>query len=334
MPNEYSNFTTPDDPNAITDHRTDVNGNPIIAGKDQNYHPEDSRGFSFNDPGGGQYNAGNGPGKNNDPLAYGGYDSTWEIGPDGVPKQNYGMSGANAAVGRYQGKAEGSQGRAAVQNDYGVANQYGQKNVEARARQTDAMAMQRNQALNGNAQSQHLGQKMLRQGADTQVAAALSSSNDPLAQSSALNTQRGGVASYMQKGNSALAAQKADDMAAGRVGYMNTATGVRSGDAALQNQYQSQAINQSHNEMAQRGANDSRERGYENLAFGVNSQQQAGDIKDAQINNGVYTNNSALNAVDAQRNGQNQAWAIGQVADAYGNATKPDPNKPDPQENA
>jgi hypothetical protein len=263
--------------------------------------------------------AGQGPGQNKDPYAWGGYGSTNQIDPvTGQSVANHGMSGATADQDRYRRMAEEAAKRGTYQNDYGQADKWAKFGEGSRQNEQNAIDLSRGVATNGDQISQALGRRTLAQGANAQVAGARSARGGSLAAGSALMTQQRGQAGYMQRGGQALAAQRADDMARGRGEYMAATTGMRAGDVEAQRLNQQQALAQGENELARRGGNDTLENGLEDLRFGVLSAEQKAGLKRAQTGAGIYTNQLDVERMANERNAKN----IGSALDAGGTLSK------------
>ncbi len=314
----YGPVRDPNDPQYASNFTQQDDSTPRYASPD---------GAGFAQQGGDGQIPGQGPGKNRDQMAWGGYDGTTEIGPDGKAVTNYGKSGQAADVNRYGQLAFGTIGRGAYQNDYGAANAFAGAGAEAREGQRDALSMSRDVATNGDQIAQQLGQRTLAQGADAQAAGALSVSNDPLAQAGALQQQRGGAASYMQRGNNALTAQRADDMAAGRAAYLSGSSAMRAGDMTAQGLNQRQGIAQGENELDQRGRNDRLEQGYEGLRYGVNEAAQQASIARAQQAAGTYKNDLNVSATNDEQNRNRLGTAVHAVSSTASTATKKKPEE-------
>lgn len=233
------------------------------------------------------------PGKVRDPRAWGGYGATLEYDENGNLVANMGANGRQADVDRYRGMAEAAANRGAYQNNYAAANVLSDAGARARGYQGDAMGLYRDAAMGINSQSQRLGNQMMMQGAQAQQAAALSTRGGSLAQAAALRAQQGGEAAYMQQGRNQLDALLAQEMAAGRSGYMDAATQQRSGDYTSQGMNQQQAIAQMQNELQQRQRNQAAQMGYEGMAQAVNKAALEGGIQNSQIDAGIYTNQKA-----------------------------------------
>lgn len=232
-------------------------------------------------------------GRVRDPRYWGGYGASVEYDQNGNLVANMGASGRQADVDRYRGMAEAAASRDAYQNNYAAANVLNAAGARARGYQGDAMGLYRNQALGLNSQSQALGRQMLAQGLSAQRAAAMSQRGGGLAQMAAMRAQQAGQGAYMQQGRNALAAQLANEMAAGRAAYMGAATQQREGDYASQGLNQQQAIAQMQNELAQRERNQAAQMGYESLAQGVNKAALEGGLQNMEIDAGIYTNQKA-----------------------------------------
>lgn len=268
--------------------------------------------------------------------SYGGYTGTMVMGPDGKLVLDSSMSGRAEDVDRFRGLGAAAAGREAYKNDYTQANEDAARAGEIRTRQDEASGMARDVAMNGDAQSQMLGRNMLAAGANAQKAVAVSARGGSLAQAAALRTQQNGQGAFMQQGNNALAAQKADDMAAGRDQYMKNTTATRAGDATAANLHTSQATEQMKNELFQRGLNQSGQMGYEEMGFNVNKADQDAALKRKEIQAGI----DAAAALRAQKladkdlaNAAAGASALGSGLSTIAGAMpgeEPEKKKPDP----
>ncbi len=253
-------------------------------------------------------------GKVRDPRYWGGYGARVEFDENGNLVSDMSRNGRQEDVDRYRGMADAAANREAYQNQYGAANVLSQAGAQARAGQGDAMGLYRNAALGQNSQAQALGQQMLTQGMQAQQAGALSARGGSLAQMAALRAQQGGQGAFMQRGNTALQAQLANEMAAGRAGYMGAATAQRAGDYESQGLNQQQAIAQMQNELQQRQRNQAAQLGYEGMAQGVNKAALAGGLQNMEIDAGIYTNQKAYD----ERQKDSDLRTAGAVAGAAG----------------
>lgn len=219
--------------------------------------------------------------------SWGGYSGTMVMGPDGKLHLDGSLSGRAADVKRMRGLGATAASQAAYKNDYTQANGEAAQALEARNVQGVAAGLARDTALNGDAQSQQLGRNMLAAGAQSQQAAAMSARGGALARAAASRQQQGGQAAYMQRGNAALEAQRADDMAAGRSQYMGATAAMRAGDASAQALHQDQATKQLGNELDQRGLSQSGTMGYEEMAFNVNKAALDATLKNGEMKEGI-----------------------------------------------
>lgn len=233
--------------------------------------------------------------------SWGGYSGTMVRGPDGKLVLDAGMSGRQADVDRMRGLGAAAASRQAYQNDYTQANQDALMGAQMRQEQGQAIGYARDAAMGLNSQSQALGRNMLNQGAQTQQAAALSARGGGLAQMAAMRQQQGGQAAYMQQGNTALQAQLADEMAAGRAQYQQAATQQRGQDVTAQGLNQQQAISQMQNEIGQRELNQAGQMGYEGMAQNINKSAQNAALANTEMKVGVDAAASARNQRQADR---------------------------------
>lgn len=243
--------------------------------------------------------------------SWGGYSGTMVRGPDGKLVLDGSLNGRAADVSRFRGLGAQAAGRGAYQNDYGQANDDAAMGGQVRADQARAAGLARETALRGDAQSQTLGRNMLQAGAQSQQAAAMSTRGGSLAQASALRRQQGGQAAFMQRGNMALEAQRADDMAAGRKQYMDATSAMRAGDATAQGLHQKQAVNQMGNEIDQRGLNQIGSMGYEEMAQNVNKAALDAKLKNDEIAAGIDAAAGLRSSRLADRDLQTNAAYVG-----------------------
>lgn len=240
-------------------------------------------------------------GKVQDETSWGGYGTTVHRDENGnfysVPME----SGRQEDVNRYQGMAAAAAARDAYQNNYGMANGYNDAANRMGAYQGDAAALYRQQALGQGSQAQALGQGMLRQGIAAQQAAAMSTRGGSLAQMAAMRQQAQGAGAFMQAGGAQLDALRAQEMAAGRLGYMNATGAQRAGDLTSQGQNQQQSLAQMQNELYQRELNQKAQQGYEGMAFDVNRQAQNANLTNQEIDSGVANTIAGINAADKAR---------------------------------
>ena len=232
-------------------------------------------------------------GRVRDPESWGGYGATIGVDANGNPYADVGASGRQGDVDRYRGMAEAAANRGAYQNNYAAANVLSGAGARARGMQGDAMGLYRDAAMGVNSQAQALGQQMMTQGLQAQQAGAMSTRGGSLAQMAAMRQQQMGQGAFMQRGQAQLDALRAQEMAAGRAGYMGAATTQRSGDYASQALNQEQSLAQMQNELQQRQRNQQAQLGYEGMAQGVNKAALAGGLQGMEIDAGVYTNQKA-----------------------------------------
>lgn len=221
------------------------------------------------------------------------------------------LNGANADIGRMQGLGAAAANRSAYVNNYAQANQDAEYGRQDRKQQGMAANLSRDVALNGDAQSQALGQRMLQQGVQTQQAAALSARGGALAQAAAMRQQQNGQGAFMQQGQNSLAAQRADDMAAGRSQYMQDLTQMRQQDAQVQGLHQSQAIHQAGNEIDQRDLNQQGQMGYEQMGQNVSKAAGSAQLGGYEIDAGIDAAAAARANASANRNQQTTGALMG-----------------------
>lgn len=255
----------------------------------------------------GRVRGGDAMGGHNTGDAWGGYAGTVVVGPDGKPRYDESLSGRQADVDRFRAFGEKAAAQPAYQLNYGNANQDAAMGQSDRLRQQGATDLARDAALGHNSAAQAMGQFNLRQGGQMQQAGAMSTRGGPLAAASALQNQQGQQGAYMQRGNAALRANAADEMAAGRSQYADMAAVTRAGDAAAQRQNANQAINQGGMENAQRDLAQQGQMGFEGMAGGVNLAAQNAALGAKETAQGI---DISSNARDAANKARDQALAV------------------------
>lgn len=349
MPTEYSNFTAPDPggggamrPSGTGDNGetwdpvskrwvprnqmpaqynpaggtnpVDANGNPLWSNTVTGGAGNDPHTMGGEPATAGRVEANTSDKGYNTGGSWGGYSGTMVYGPDGQLHYDGSLSGRQADVDRMRGLGEAAANRAAYQNDYTQANQDALMGAEMRQQQGQAIGYARDAAMGVNSQSQALGRNMLQQGAQTQQAAALSARGGGLAQMAAMRQQQGGQAAYMQQGNTALQAQLADEMAAGRAQYQQAATQQRGQDATAQGLNQAQAVNQMGNELGQRELNQQGQMGYEGMAQNVNKMAQDAALRARETQVGM----DAAAGARASRQADRDLQTVGAAASSAG----------------
>lgn len=181
--------------------------------------------------------------------------------------------------------------RAAYQNDYTQSN-------EARGRMSGALDMTQAAAM-GNAPSRAeiLGQQMVGNSLDAQLAGAASARGGPMAQAAAARQAAAGAATMQQRGAADIAALRADEMARARNELMQ-------GSAAMRGQDLQAAGMQAENERFQRGLNQQGQLSWEGLA-------QDTDKTQALIDMQTYLDDSANERADKELSERHWATQAG-----------------------
>lgn len=314
---DSSNFTTPDAGGSTWDpvaQRWVPSDGSLDSNANANPNGSDPRVMGGGAPTAGRVAASSADRGSNTGSAWGGYTGTMVRGPDGNVYYDQGQSGRQADVDRLRGLGETAANRQAYQNDYGQANSDAAMGAQSRGNQDYGAALARESALGINSQSQQLGQRMLAQGAQTQQAAAMSARGGSLAQMAASRQQQAGQGSYLQQGNTALRANLADEMAAGRSQYQQATTQMRQQDAQAQSLNQQQAISQMNNEVGQRELNQQGQMGYEGMAQNVNKAAQNAALQSQELQVGI----DAAASARAQRQADRDLATAGAVAGTAG----------------
>lgn len=193
-------------------------------------------------------------------------------------------SGAAQDVNRYRGMGEAAANRQAYQNNWGNANAYARQAQGARGAQGMALALQA-QAAMGQAPSaaQALGQNMLDQSLQAQMAGAASARGGSLAQAAAMRNAAQGAGAMQMQGMNQMSALRAQEMAQARGDFMQGASGMRGHDFQAQGLAQQQNAMDMQSELTQRGLNQQAQMGYEQMGYNVNAAQQAGALQKAQM---------------------------------------------------
>ncbi len=246
--------------------------------------------------------------------SYGGYNGTWVTNPDGTRTFDTTQSGRAASVGRARGLGAAAANRGAYQNDYGLAEINAAQGQDDRARQAGAAQLAHNVAINGNAATAALGQRMIQGGVQAQQAAAMSTRGGPLAAAAAMRQQQNGQGAFVQQANTNLQAQRADDMATGRDMYSSTMGDIRAGDAEAQRLHQQQAIHQMGNEIDQRQLGQQGQMGYEEMGQNINKSAQDAALRNEEMGAGI----DAAASLRGQRQADRDLAHIGEGVQAGG----------------
>jgi hypothetical protein len=154
----------------------------------------------------------------------------------------------------------------------------------ARDSQNDAMGLAQAAAY-GNAPSaaQSLGQNMLDQSLQAQMAGAASARGGALAQAAAARgaAQQSGV--MQMQGANQLAAMRAQEMAQARGDYSQMAGQMRGQDFQAQGLAQQKVASQTQNEQFQRSLNQQAQMGYEGMSQGVYGSQLGANMATKQM---------------------------------------------------
>lgn len=267
--------------------------------------------------------------------AWGGYVGTMVRNPDGTVTMDGSQNGTTADINRFQGLGHMAAMTPAYQIDYGQANQDAAMGADARQGQQYAIDGARSAANGDPSVARNLGWDMLRQGAQTQQAAAASTRGGSLAEAAAMHQQQGGQAAYMQQGNNAMGALRADEMATGRQQYAQMAGAQRAGDATAQGLHQQQAIGQMGQELGQRQLNQTGQMGYEGMAQNVDKASQDAALKQHEMDSGIDAAASMRATNSANRDQQQNAALIASggtiaagVSKQFADPAQNDPNHP------
>jgi hypothetical protein len=268
-------------------------------------------------------------GKSTSGGAWGGYMGTNVRNPDGTISLDTSLNGTTADVNRMQGLATVAAHNQAFQNDNTQTNTDLSLGSDDRRSQAGAASLARGMAQNGNAQTNALGQNMLQQGLQSQQALAASTRGGSLAQAAAMHGAQNGAGAFMQQGNAALAAQRANDMATGRNMYMDQTTAMRAGDATAQGINQNKAISQMNNELGQRQLNQAGQVGYEQMGQNVDNASQNAALSLHEQDVGIDATASLRAQKQADRDQQSLGAAAG-TAGAFAASIGKSDNAPSP----
>jgi len=213
--------------------------------------------------------------------------------------------GANEAASRYRGLAEGAQGRAGEQANYGDANQDRALGMQARTGQA-GMASLMDQRARGLVPSiaQMQADRQMQQAAAAQSSAAASARGAgglALAQQNAANntaTMQSAISNQAQ-------INAAQERAAAEQAAFGAYSGMRGGDLASQQQAAQQAQYQAQINAQQRAQNDAFTLGMTGYETGVrNAQLNAGMQQQGMLSGqhmGAQTTNAGINQQNANR---------------------------------
>lgn len=221
-------------------------------------------------------------------------------------------NGATRDINRYRGMGQQAAQRGAYQIDYSSAAADRQRAEAARYDQQDAMGMAR-AAAQGTAPSRAelLGQRMVGDSLDAQMAAAASARGGPLAQAGAMNAAAAQAAQQQQRGVNDIAALRADEMARAREAYAGQAAGIRQQDYAGAQQAAQMAQAQAQSEWQQRQMNQQAQMGYEQMGNDVNRAQQQGALERYRIDADVAERTNQRNYERQQKSDDRWFSAIG-----------------------
>jgi hypothetical protein len=256
----------------------------------------------------------NSPGKVRDNSEFGGYRGVRR--PDGTI--DYSQSGRGDEERYYQGLGNAYANRGAYQANFDPANQDRSRAQQARGMQGDAANIYRQAALGYQTPDQALGAQMLQTSQLQQQGAAVSGEGNGIARAAMLRNQQNAQGAYDLRGTQALQAQRADDMARAREGYMQALTQQRSDDLAGQQLAAQQAQYQGQSEQAQRQLNDQGQQWGEQQGFNVNAASQQGALERQGLNTTRYAQDIAQQQQDANRDSKWGAAAVSAVSTGVG----------------
>ena len=216
------------------------------------------------------------------------------------------------AVDRYRGMADQYGDRDAYQLNFGQANLMDRAMGEKdRGLQNEATALARDAALGRNNRGYEWGKTALNKGLAGQQSAALTTRGDALSRMNAVQRANTGANQFRQTGMQGLEAQKANDMAQGRLDYANYGTATRNLDQTSQRLAQEQAEAQAQSEMKQREMNQAGQMGFEKMGFDTTAQGLGANRREMA---------TAARRREADRNKQeaDDARAVGYVAAGAG----------------
>lgn len=251
------------------------------------------------------------PDPRKDQQAYGGFAGRQEVRDNnGAVIQQGQASGAQAAANRYQSMGALASQRQAYQGDYGAYGGAMGQSQQARGSQMDALNLQK-QAAYGNApsQAQLLGQNMIDQSLQAQMAGAAGAKGGSLAQAVALRNASNGAAAFQQQGINQLSAMKANETAVARDAYMGGSTASRNSDFAGASLELQKVGQQQQSELAQRGMNDTYQLTSEGMGQRANMAQLDAATRQSQIESSNWQKQGDWNK-DATDDWWNRAAAI------------------------
>lgn len=209
-------------------------------------------------------------GKRSDSTQWGGYLDSGVLDADGHYHSD-GRGGQQDDVARYQGMGEAAAARQAYALDWSGSMQQQANSSKMHDQQAEATRLSRDAARGQDWQSYNVGQNALHRGYQNQQAAAMSARGGGLAQAAAMQQQHEGGGAYLQSGGQQLEAQRAQEMAAARQQYMDSAQGMRRQDQQQQGIYEQRAQAEQRTALAQRQLNDQAQSGYERMGNDVNN---------------------------------------------------------------
>jgi hypothetical protein len=228
--------------------------------------------------------------------------------PDGSPGGI--ASGAQQDVNRYRGMGAVAAQRQAYQNSWGNANAYARQAQGARGAQGLALALQAQAAMGGApSQAQALGQDMLDQSLNAQMAGAASARGGSLAQAAAMRSASQQAAGMQMQGANQLSALRAQEMAQARGDFMQGASGMRGQDFQAQGLAQQQNAMDMQSELTQRGLNQQAQMGYEQLGYNVNEAQQDAALQRYGMDQQLAERTNQRN-YERKRDSDNRAWNV------------------------
>lgn len=252
-------------------------GAPVGGSGNQAQQPAYAQGVSGNARDGSiKTYGGESGGRVQNDSAWGGWSGQFKQGPDGRWYSDQSQSGRQQDVDRYRGMGQNAAQRQAYQVDYAKANQDRELALQARGMQGDATGMYRDTAMGGDTAALRLQRDMLARAQQMQYGAALSGGGDALSHAGAFRSAQNHQGAMTMQGNQLIEAQRADQMAKAREGWLNEATAQRQGDMTGMGLSAQQAETQAQSEMGQRDLNDQAQLGYEGLGFDTNSASQQG----------------------------------------------------------
>lgn len=222
------------------------------------------------------------------------------------------QSGADLASGRYQGMGAAAANRAAYQADYGGYNASMGQADQARGSQGDALNLMRDAAYGkAPSQAQLLGQNMIDQSLQAQMAGAASAKGGSLAQAVALRNAANGAASFQQQGINQLSAMKADEMSRALGAYGGLSTGMRGQDYGAAGLNLQKVGQQQQNEQFQSGLNQQAWMGLEGMGLQVQQDQQQAALGQAGLDAGNWQHQNNLDAAATSRGTSTMLAGIG-----------------------